>query len=238
MKTGIFLLFSVSVYALNSVEVQSNTIEDRTRTILERQEQTLKWIQTLKNSMLEQTEPYLGVAEAMKTEAHLKKEDFQCGCSASQNHFPERLLYQEEDIFNALSTAPLKSESNIAVYVFVSLSMPKPALIALNREAAQLGAALVLRGLKENSYQKTALYLQEIIAKTGQGFLIHSELFKRYEILQVPSVVLTTNSLGVDAVFDVVSGHVPIKTALSKMAEKGELKDEAKAWLQRNTYAD
>jgi type-F conjugative transfer system pilin assembly protein TrbC len=158
-------------------------------------------------------------AEAMQTEAYFKKEDFQCGCSASQNHFPETLPHQEADIFNALSIASLKSKSNTEVYVFVSLSMPKPALIALNREAAQLGATLVLRGLKENSYQKTALYLQEIIAKTGQGFLIHPELFKRYEILHVPSVVLTTNPLGREAIFDVVSGHIPIKTALLKIAE-------------------
>jgi len=227
----IFGLFSAEVYGLSSLEAQPITAT-------EQKEQNLKWIQTLKSSILEQTEPYLGVAEAMQTEARFKKEDFQCGCSVSQNHFSEALPYQEEDIVNALSAATLKSESNAAIYVFVSLSMPKPALIALNREAAQLGAALVLRGLKENSYQKTALYLQEIIAKTGQGFLIHPELFKRYEILHVPSVVLTTNPLGREAVFDMVSGHIPIKTALAKMAEKGELKDEAKAWLQRNTYAD
>lgn len=227
----IFGLCSAEVYGLSPLEGQPITA-------IEQKEQNLKWIQTLKKSVLEQTEPYLGVAEAMQTEAHFKKEDFQCGCSASQNHSLALMPNQSEDIVNALSFAPLKNESNTEVYVFVSLSMPKPALIALNKEAAQLGAALVLRGLKENSYQKTALYLQEIIAKTGQGFLIHPELFKRYEILHVPSVVLTTNSLGREAVFDVVGGHVPIRTALLKISEKGELKDEAKAWLFRGAYAD
>ncbi len=227
----IFGLCSAGVYSLSSLEAEPITA-------IEQKEQNLKWIQTLKNSILEQTEPYLGVAEAMQTEARFKKEDFQCGCSASQNHSLALMPNQSEDIVNALSFAPLKNESNTEVYVFVSLSMPKPALIALNKEAAQLGAALVLRGLKENSYQKTALYLQEIIAKTGQGFLIHPELFKCYEILHVPSVVLTTNPLGREAVFDVVSGHIPIRTALLKIAETGELKDEANAWLQRNIYAD
>jgi conjugal transfer pilus assembly protein TrbC len=228
---GVFGLLLPPAYALSPIAPHPIKPDQR-------QEETLKWIQTLKSSLLEQTEPYLSVAEEMRKEAHLKTEDFQCGCSASQNHLPDKAEYPTEDIVNALSSASLKRKSNTELYVFVSLSMPKPALIALNKEAAQLGAALVLRGLKENSYQKTALYLQEIIAKTGQGFLVHPELFKRYRMHGVPSVVLTTNPLSDEAVFDVVSGHVPIKTALSKMAEKGELKAEAKAWLHRGAYAD
>jgi type-F conjugative transfer system pilin assembly protein TrbC len=231
LTIGILLFFSAGVYALNTIIKQPIALEQR-------QAETLKWIQSLKNSFLEQTEPYLGMAEEMRKEAHFKVEDFQCGCSGASNYLPDTTEPPTEDVVNALSTASPKSKSRAELYVFVSLSMPKPALIALNKEAAQLGATLVLRGLKEDSYQKTAFYLQEIIAKTGQGFLIHPELFKRYAVHQVPSVVLTTNPLGVDAVFDVVSGHIPIKTALSKMAEKGELKDEAKAWAKRGAYAD
>jgi type-F conjugative transfer system pilin assembly protein TrbC len=168
----------------------------------------------------------------------LKQKIFNAVVAASQNYFSSINSQEETDIVKALSLRPVNSQSSTAIYVFVSLSMPKPALIALNKEAAQLGAALVLRGLKDNSYQKTAFYLQDMIEKTGQGFLIHPELFKRYEIHQVPSVVLATDTLSAEPIFDVVSGHIPIKTALLEIAEKGELKNEAKDWLQRGGYAD
>lgn len=200
-------LFLVDVYALNPVDA------------------------------FQKMEPYLEIAKVLEAEAAFKMEDFQCGCSASQNHFSATNSFDDTDIVKALSLAPLKNKSS-AVYVFVSLSLPKPALVALNQEAVQLGATLVLRGLKDNSYQKTALYLQDLIEKTGQGFVIHPELFKRYEIHQVPSVVLTADTLGTVPSFDVVSGHIPIKTALLEMAQKGELKAEAKDWLSRGSYAD
>ncbi len=238
LRAGILGLLLMGVYVLNPVEAESMAIKNDTNTVLERQEQTLKWIRELKSSMLQSTEPYLETVQELQAKVPLKTEEFQCGCGASQNYFSGISPHQTKDIVHAASSSSLKNKPNTAIYVFVSLSMPKPALIALNKEAGELGAALVLRGLKDNSYQKTALYLQEVIKKTGQGFLIHPELFKRYEIHQVPSLVLTTDTLGTEPTFDVISGHIPIKTALLEIAEKGELKDEAKAWLQRGTYAD
>ncbi len=238
VKRGIFLLFSVSVYASSPVAAEFMIIKNDAHTALERQEETLKWIRELKSSLSQSAEPYVGKAQELQAKAALKTKDFQCGCAAPQNYFSSINSQEETDIVKALSTTSPKNELNPAVYVFVSLSMPKPALMALNKEAAQLGAALVLRGLKDNSYQKTAFYLQDMIEKTGQGFLIHPELFKRYEIHQVPSVVLAADTLRAEPIFDVVSGHIPIKTALLEMAQKGELKNEAKDWLQRGGYAD
>lgn len=235
---SIFELFSVNIYALSPIEAGSITIKNDNQVMIEPQAETLKWIRELKNSLLQSTEPYLGTAQELQAEAALKTKDFQCGCAAPQNYFSSINSQEKTDIVKALSLMPVNSQSSTAIYVFVSLSMPKPALMALNKEAAQLGAPLVLRGLKDNSYQKTAFYLQDIIEKTGQGFLIHPELFKRYEIHQVPSVVLATDTLSAEPIFDVVSGHIPIKTALLEMAQKGELKNEAKDWLQRGGYAD
>ncbi len=179
-------------------------------------------------------EPYLEIAKELASDAQFKMEDFQCGCAA-QNDFSS--THQTTERVDTLSL-PLKNQASTALYLFVSLSMPKPALIALNKEAIELGATLILRGLKDNSYQKTALYLQDMIEKTGQGFLIHPELFKRYEIHQVPAVVLTKDTLGSEPIFDVVSGHIPLKTALLEIAHQGELKNEAKDWLQRGRDAD
>lgn len=222
---SVFGLFSEGIYSLSPVAMPSNVT-------LEQKEQALQWVHELKENALQKAEPYFGVAKEMQEEAYLKREAFQFGCSTSQNHSSN----EEEDIFNFLSPISLKKQPSTELYVFVSLSMPKPALLALNKEAVRVGAQIVLKGLKDNSYQKTASYLQEIIAKTGQGFLIHPELFKRYQIDQVPSFVLTTNPLGREPVFDVVSGHIPLKTALLKISQKGELMHEAKQWLQRNIH--
>lgn len=219
-------LFSSVVYGLNSIEEKPSAIS-------ERHQKTLQWIRELKDSMLQSTEPYVEIAKELQAEAPVKTE-----CRAAQDYFSLTHSCQKGEGMSTFPRVSLKNESPAAIYVFVSLSMPKPALIALNQEAVHLGATLVLRGLKDNSYQKTALYLQEVIEKTGQGFIVHPELFKRYDIHQVPSVVLTTHLIKDESVFDVVSGHIPIKTALLKIAEKGELMHEAKAWLQRGSDAD
>lgn len=238
LTVSILGLFSASSYALNPIDEKPIAIEGKNYETSEKQAETLKWIRELKEKLSQSIEPYREIGESLQKDARFKIEDFQCGCSALQNDFLPALPYQKEDIVNALPMNFPKNAPKTAVYVFVSLSMPKPALIALNKEAAQFGATLVLRGLKDNSYQRTVLYLQEMIQKTGQGFVIHPELFKRYGILQVPSVVLTTDTNGAEPIFDVVSGHIPIKTALLEINQKGELKDEAKAWLSRGGYAD
>lgn len=236
LRVSIFGLFLTGIYVLNSVSAESITIKNDTQTMLERQEETLKWIQELKGSVLQSTEPYLETAHGLRTKSLIKTEGFQCGCGSFQNYFSDAAPIPAEDIADASSSVLPENAHRSAFYIFVSLSIPKPALIALNKEAARLGAALVLRGLKDNSYQKTAVYLKEVIEKTGQGFLVHPELFKCYEIHQVPSFALTTDTLGDTSLFDVVSGHIPIQTALLEIAEKGELKHEAKAWLLRGGY--
>lgn len=233
LAINILGLFLRDAYALSSINETPITIEDKNHKMFEKQTETLKWIRELKENISQSIEPYVGIGEALQKDARFKIEDFQCGCSAEREYSSNK-----DNTSNFLPAIPLKGEPTTAVYVFVSLSMPKPALIALNKEAAQLGATLVLKGLKDNSYQKTASYLQEIIQKTNQGFVIHPELFKRYGILQVPSVVLTTDTIDAEPIFDVVSGHIPIKTALLEIAQKGELKDEAEVWLSRGGYAD
>lgn len=236
LRVSIFGLFSIGAYALNTAAAESIQIKNDSQTALERQEETLKWIQELKSSVLQSIEPYLETAHGLRAKSLIKTENFQCGCGSFQNYFSDAAPIPAEDIANASPSVLPENAHRSVFYVFVSLSMPKPALIALNKEAARLGAALVLRGLKDNSYQKTAVYLKEVIEKTEQGFLVHPELFKRYKIHQVPSFVLTMDTLGSKPIFDVVSGHIPIQTALLEIAEKGELKHEAKAWLLRGGY--
>jgi conjugal transfer pilus assembly protein TrbC len=74
--------------------------------------------------------------------------------------------------------------------IFVSLSMPQATLKALFDEAEAQGAVLVLRGLIDNSFKKTAEKLQEF----GIALQIDPLLFKKHEIQRVPTFVWVTET--------------------------------------------
>lgn len=82
------------------------------------------------------------------------------------------------------SALPSKKESR-PILIFVSLSMPEVSLQALYQEAESLGAVLVLRGLQEHSFKKTASTLKRL----GIAVQIDPTLFTRYEVSQVPTFV-------------------------------------------------
>ncbi len=160
---------------------------------------------------IQKMQPYLGIAKQMHQEAFIKKQpDFSCAASSES-------AYAKNEV----------PKSEATLYVFVSLSMPKLALISLSLDAARLGATLVLKGLKDNSYKATAQYLQEMIHKTGNGFLIHPELFKAYAIDKVPTFVLSKTPLNHEPHFDKVSGHISLNAALEKIAQAGDLSQDA-----------
>lgn len=125
-------------------------------------------------------------------------------------------------------------QTGVALYVFVSLSMPKPALIALNKDAARFGAALVLRGLKDNQYSATAEHLKPIIEQSGQGFLIHPQWFTQFKIDTVPTFVLSKTDAAGNVRFDKVSGHISVDEALTQIEQAGELSSDATQWRQRH----
>ena len=110
------------------------------------------------------------------------------------------------------------------LYVFVSLSMPLPGLIDLGKQARVYGGVLVLRGLLQGSYKKTALYLKEFVEKAGTGVIIDPLLFRQHNIQAVPFVVLTSSSRKAS---DRIGGFIPVRTALEKMQKEGALKEEA-----------
>lgn len=74
--------------------------------------------------------------------------------------------------------------------VFVSFSMPEPALERLVDQAARTGATLVLRGLVEDSMQKTVARVQRVIGQRKVGFQIDPQAFDRFAIAATPSFVL------------------------------------------------
>jgi conjugal transfer pilus assembly protein TrbC len=74
--------------------------------------------------------------------------------------------------------------------VFISLSMPEPALKRLVDQAARAAARLVLRGLAEESLVRTAARVQALIGQQRVSLQIDPREFDRYAVTQAPTFVL------------------------------------------------
>lgn len=115
------------------------------------------------------------------------------------------------------------------IYIFVSTSMSENNLIDLAKEAKKYNAALIMRGLLDNSYIRTVQFFQKLIDKTGEGISIDPELFKKFNIMAVPTFVVeksdqcTSVDLGCRPFYDKVSGNISLEDALLKIKQKGDL---------------
>lgn len=83
-----------------------------------------------------------------------------------------------------------------AVMVFVSLSMPEEALRRVGQQAKQAGAVVVFRGVK-NGLRKgswaDSINALKPVADTGADVQIHPELFGRYNVTVVPTVIVAAS---------------------------------------------
>ncbi len=102
-----------------------------------------------------------------------------------------------------------------SILVFVSFSMPNIAINELNDQAEKYGAKLILRGLHEKFFQKTAKKILEI-NKDGLKLDINPELFKKYEIKKVPTFIFIKKGKEVSR----LSGNVSLEYAKSKLVEE------------------
>jgi conjugal transfer pilus assembly protein TrbC len=118
------------------------------------------------------------------------------------------------------STCPENKKNGL--YVFVSLSMPKSILEQYGQIAKQIGAKLIIRGFKNNSFKETVEYTKEVVCQ------VDPVAFKKFNITSVPSFVLSTNDQ-----FDKLVGNVSIKYALEQFATQGDLKTQAQEYLKR-----
>lgn len=130
-------------------------------------------------------------------------------------------LGEESLLRNGLSEASLK--------IFVSFSMSDEALKSLAASLSKLKTgSLVMRGLYQNSFQKTAFKLKEL----GISVTLDPEAFERFHVTSVPQFVLfhDTRVHGAGA-FDTLRGNVSLEFALSQFAGKGDLASVAKSLL-------
>lgn len=118
------------------------------------------------------------------------------------------------------------------LFVLVSLTMPPSSLDRLAAQAGKAGATLVLRGTVDGSFKKTTELTANIIRKhPGAQFQIDPTLFRRFNVVQVPTFVLSVRpedekTCGRDCdannTFARVAGDVTLDYALEHLAKQAD----------------
>jgi conjugal transfer pilus assembly protein TrbC len=112
-------------------------------------------------------------------------------------------------------------------YIFVSFSLPKTLLENLDKAAKKIGAKLVIRGLKDNSFKETLNYIKGI-KQEGITIDIDPESFRQFGITHVPAFIVTQ-----DTKYDKIVGNISIAYALNKCASEGDTTLLSKEYLHR-----
>lgn len=106
-----------------------------------------------------------------------------------------------------------QANSDGIVYIFVSFSMPKESLKTLAVEARKHNNVLVIRGLIENSFLKTAMLLKDL----GESVVLDPLLFREYNVVVVPTFIKAAQTG-----YKKISGNITLAYALEKFKEGTE----------------
>ena len=105
-----------------------------------------------------------------------------------------------------------QANTGSTIYIFVSFSMPKEALKTLALETKKHKAVLVIRGLIENSFLKTAMLLKDL----GESVVLDPLLFREYNVVVAPTFIEVDQ-----AGYQKISGNITLAYALQKFKEEG-----------------
>ena len=124
-----------------------------------------------------------------------------------------------------------KRANTAEVLVFMSLSVPEPSWRQWSREAARIGAPMVLRGVAEGGLTATVNRIAARHAEDGAGAGIDPRLFRLFRIGSVPAVAVipggvpacTTPGCSSDPPppHDLVTGNIGLDGALEAIATEG-----------------
>lgn len=127
------------------------------------------------------------------------------------------------------------------VLLFTSLAVPSASWRASARDAARIGAPLVLRGVAEAGLPETARRIVTRLGDAKAGVTIDPRLFRLFGIARVPAVVVVPGGVppcrhrgcadDVPLVFDRVTGNLSLAAALEAVASEG---DAARAVARRH----
>lgn len=119
-----------------------------------------------------------------------------------------------------------------AIYIAVSLSMPKSSLRQLSADAEKAGAQMVVRGLVGGSWERTLDAAREVWGENAtNGLVIEPQVFRAFEVERVPVFIVARDAVqpcqnGVNCIstapaHDKISGNISLGAALEILAEKG-----------------
>lgn len=161
--------------------------------------------------------------DEMTNNAFSQMEEHIASCKGSKSNLLEQTFKDSKDVLKGKRMEAFKKNH---LFVFVSLSMPSESLLSLAKEAKKTKGILVLRGLHKSSFKETIKALQAVISASKQGFLIDPELYQKYEIKEVPAIVVKEGDL-----FDKISGNISIKYALEKFSLEGDTSKTSSSYL-------
>ena len=151
---------------------------------------------------------------------------------------------KEQQIKNAQAKGFIKPVPQ--AIVFVSFSMPVLSLKQIIQDASRYQIPVVICGLHENSFRKTIEKIFDLVKEDNNGgVLINPMWFKKYNIKAVPALVVNggerdgvygadeRESIFKKSKFDVIYGNIPLKKALTIIAEQGSMANVAKNILHR-----
>ena len=131
-----------------------------------------------------------------------------------------------------LSVAAPGRPTTAEVLLFTSLAVPAPSWRDAARDAARIGAPLVLRGVTKGSFPDTARQVLGRLGGAPVGIAIDPRLFRLFGIARVPAVVVVPGGVppcrhrgcaGEDPpLFDRVSGNLSLAAALETVVAEGD----------------
>lgn len=186
---------------------------------------------------------YLGIIDETNTKLKEEKDTYQAIIANIVNRAAESTSTLDsqgiEQIFNKTplyqgqlhtskqigNSASCSGKEREGFWIFVSFSMPNNLIANYAKFAQKIGANLVIRGLKNNSFKETIEYIKQI-EKQGLKIAIYPQIFKEFQINHVPSFVLSNGKL-----YDKITGSIGINYVLTQFSYYGELKSQAQKYL-------
>lgn len=130
--------------------------------------------------------------------------------------------------YKHLGQAAIPQNGQPDLFVMVSLSMPKEALVRTAEQAKRAGATLVFRGLKGDSMTKMGEALKAIVGSRSVSAVVHPPAFQQFSVTRVPAIVIARpeagnvldNGCSEPETFVKVSGDVSLDYALDYIERK------------------
>jgi conjugal transfer pilus assembly protein TrbC len=171
---------------------------------------------------------------------------------------PEQSLQTPDDVQHFLNNlqaqhAPAGTQAAPPLQIFVSLSMPQSSLIPLLRQASELGAPVMIRGVLPQGFKATIDAVYQLMAQMQQqhlpplgGVSIDPHAFTTWHVTRVPTFVLQETETSLSSptesnpaeasqvepnLADRLVGNLTPMAALNQFAISGEHSELARSLL-------